>query len=481
MGRLACIEVPALALQTALKLRPEAVDRPLVLVPHDRPASRILNLNRAARLQGLKPGMRYSEALAVVCDLEAVVVSAPELEGSRQEILAELGRWSPRVEPSRLDPGAFWADPEGLGALFGDEQAWARGLGGALGARGFRAVTVVGSTRLGTYVLARSRRRSTVLPGPEAEAQAVRQAPLDVFPLPWKQKKLLSQLGVTTWGGLLALPAPELARRFGPDLVQEIRALEAREGLPVQGQPEVATVARGRRLEPPTADAAVLGAHLAELLADALAELGRRGRLAAELRLGLGLETGAWTADRLRPADPTASAVTLGRLMRLRLEGSPPPAPVAELRLSLVEVPLPRSSGDLFAPPVVRSLPQGAEALALLRARWGTQAVVRPRLAPSHRPEAGFAWDEVDGVVLPRPGVPAVPFATAVRRVFFDPGAAGAPPAGQRRAGPVLLRVLEGPEAVDREYWFLETPQGEVVWAGWDRTRRQTRWEGTVD
>jgi len=251
--------------------------------------------------------------------------------------------------------------------------------------------------------------------------------------------------------------------------------------LPVQGSDEPALVTRRRRFEAAVADHRTLAALLEEPLADALADLVRRGRLVSEVRLALVLESGGLTADRLRPAEPTASRPVLSRLLGLRLAERPPAAGVVELRLALAEVPLPKTSGELFAPEVVRDLRRGAEALALLRAQWGPGSVVRPVLRDSHLPEGTTVWEDADEVLPPRPGPPAVPFGTAVRRVPFDPGAATPAPAGTRLAGPILLKTASGTGEVDREYWFLRTPRGEVVWARWDRLLRKAGTEGTVD
>ena len=91
MDRLACISIPALPLQLALRRFPQGQSLPVALVKDDRPASPILNLNLAAKKLGLKPGMRYGEALSLVGDLRATVVSNQEVGEARTAIRAFKG------------------------------------------------------------------------------------------------------------------------------------------------------------------------------------------------------------------------------------------------------------------------------------------------------------------------------------------------------------------------------------------------------
>jgi protein ImuB len=425
--------------------------------------------------------MRYAEALSIVCDLRAVTVSDQDREAARQEIRQVLVRWSPRIEDCPVDPGSFWLGAGGLSRLFGTEAEWGASLRKALGALRWQAVVVVGWTREGTFLLARHRRRSTVVRSPGAEARALGAVPLTVLPLTPRARRLLGRLGFSTWAGLSQASPGALARRFGPDLLAEVRKLQSLAVVPVQTEEPVPGVFRSRKLDFPVTDHQALADLLAAPLTEALGTLGRRGRLAAELRLAFSLETGDVVAEVLRPASPTADPKTLLRLAGLRLAQTVFGAGVVEIRLVLEDVPLPPGSGDLFAPPVVRDPVRGAEALALVRAQCGNASVVRAVLADSHVPGLSYRWEPTDRPGVPAPRPPVVPLLTAVRRVPLGPPADRGAPAGRRLGGPFRLQSGAAGDRIDREYWFLAGARGEVQWVYWDRLSRKAGWEGVVD
>lgn len=481
MDRLACISLPAFPLQVALGRLPPGRGSPLAVVKEDRPTSPIVHLNRAARDQGLRVGMRYSQALSVVCDLKAVTVSAGDLAAARQEVLEVLVRWSPRVEACPFDPASFWAGAGGLSGLYGTEAQWGSSIRSALADLGYRAVVVVGLTREGTYVLGRTRRRSTVVLTPGAERRALEQAPLSVFPLSGRSRRLLEKLGLTTLASVLKLPAEDLAIRFGPDLVQDLRALEAWKDLPIQAIPVPGAPVRVLRPGFPVSDRQALVPLVAPALENLLSELRRRARRLTTLRLVLRLESGDQVSQVIRTAEPTTDGAQVLRLLDLRLAHCPLPTAVTEIRLAFEDEAQPAALGELFAPPTVRDLTRGAEALALVRARWGNEAVVRAVLADSHVPEQSYRWAEVDRLTPARPGVPGARFPTAVRRLPGKAGPSGGNPAGKRLGSFCRLQSTATGTAIDRDYWFLRLSRGEVAWVSWDRLHQETRCEGMVD
>ena len=89
MVRLACVEIPALPLSILLDHHPDWRDSgaPVAVVAEDRPLSRILWVNPAARAAGILPGMRYAAALAVTSALRA----GPVPEGVVAATVARIG------------------------------------------------------------------------------------------------------------------------------------------------------------------------------------------------------------------------------------------------------------------------------------------------------------------------------------------------------------------------------------------------------
>lgn len=479
MDRLACISVPALALQVALRRFPPGYAEALALVAQDRPSSALVHLNRVARDRGLRIGMRYSEALTVVPDLRAVTVSEPELRLAREEIVALLARWSPAVETCPFDPDCFWLGTAGLERLLGDEVQWGTGVRRALELARYRCVVVIGSTRGGTYVGAKTRHRSAIFRSREAEDRVFQGAPATIFPVTVRQRRLLGLLGLRSLASVFQIPAEELTQRLGADLVRPFRLLQSWSTLPLQAQERPPEKVRSRRFDPPILDRQVLTRHLSLLLESVFSELRPRGRLLSEWKLVLTLESGQETEEVLRPASPTGEVPLALRLLALRLESCPLPEPVAGVVLTASDVPTPPGTGELFAPPVVRDLRRGGEALALIRAQWGNQAVVRPVLFDSHIPELSFGWEPIVRLSPPRPSPPVM--AAAVRRILRDGSALPGNPAGQRLGSSCRLKVAWGPQVMEREYWFLRNARFEVAWVSRDRLTGGFRWEGIVD
>jgi protein ImuB len=316
---------------------------------------------------------------------------------------------------------------------------------------------------------------------PEAEDRVTQGAPLAVFPLALKSRRLLEKLGIRTLKALSTLAEADLVPRFGPEFLQDLRQLEVLTTLPLQNEEEAPPLTLSARLEAPALDHGRLFPVLEVLLSQAFDLLAPRGRLLAELRLVFVLESGAVITEVLRPAQPTAHRPTLVRLADFRLSRQDFPEPVAELRIGVSDVKAPPSTGELFAPPVVRDELRGAEALALIRAQWGNDAVVRPVLVDHYAPELSYRWESVDGLTPSTPAG-AASGSSAVRRVFWS-GPTHENPSGQRLSGPLVLQVtaVEPTPPIDREYWFLRDRRGEVVWVSRDRHTGQPSLEGWVD
>jgi len=478
MVRLACISLPSLPLQMALGRRPVQSVSPLAVVRNDRPASPLLQLDRRARDEGLRPGMRYSSALALVPELTAVTVGAEDRAAARQQIRRILDRWSPRVEVCPLDPDSFWADPRGLEGLFGTEAQWGAAVRQDLGRLGFRAVVIIGSTRLGTYILTRTRRRSTVVRTPEAERAAIDGAPLTAFPLGLRQRRLLDTLGVTTWGELTALPADDWERRLGP-LLSPVRQLQSWDTVPLQPLAEAPDQTVSKTLEAPVSDRPSLLIILETLLEEVLAPLVRFGRRVSELRTVFVLESGAQEAEVLRPAEPTARVKPLAKLLDLRLQKLVLTEGVVQIRLHWEQVGIGPQAGDWFETPG-RDAGAGDQALALVQARWGNEAAVHPVLADSAWPNRAFVWAPWEGLRPPRLRTRVLEAATAVRRIWVQGPRPGGP-AGRRRAGPFRFREATDTKPLERDDWLLEGTRGEVAWVSWDPGAGVASWEGVVD
>ena len=214
MDRTACIDLPAFPLQLLLRRQPRWRAYPVAVVESDRPQARILWVNERARASRILPGMRYAAGLSLTGDLRAAEVPAKEIDGAVAELVERLRRHSPRVEPSRDDPGAFWLDASGLTRLYGSLDTWAGGVRAGLDRQGFTSVLAVGFGRFGAYAVAKAGRGLVVLRSPDEERAAVRRVPLDRLTLEPEARDTLHKLGVQSLGQFLDLPPEGIARRF---------------------------------------------------------------------------------------------------------------------------------------------------------------------------------------------------------------------------------------------------------------------------
>lgn len=507
MDRLACVDLPAFPLQLLCKRHPEWSELPVVVVTEDKPQGRIAWVNERARAARILPGQRYAHALSLAADVRAGVVDEAEISAGVEAMCALLRRFSPHVEPSADEPGVFWLDASGLERLYPSLHSWAQSIEQALGEQasggaGYRASLVVGFSRFGTYAVARARPRGVVIfADAEREREVSARVPLERLDVAPRLRESLRRLGVTTVGELLRLPAGGLLQRFGQS-AHALHCLAA--GLrwdPLKPAPLPDPAVERIVFDDPERDSGRLLFAIKRAVDALLAKLAAKQLALSVLYLDFALDCAIGRAepprrrDVIRPAEPTLDARTLLRLVHLRLEGSPPPAGVNEIELSVEDVAATREQLQLFAHKPRRDLGAANQALAQLRAELGNDAVMKATVRDGHLPEARYAWEPLDAVQLPRP-TPAGP-RPLIRRIFSRP--AMLPPQqhryrddgwllGGHEQGPVT-RVL-GPyvisggwwlSEVQREYHFAETRRGDCLWVYYDRRRRRWFWQGQVE
>ena len=496
---MACVELPAFALQLLLKRHPEWAGRPVAVVERDKPQGVILLVNERARAAGIRTGMRYSAGLSLAHTLHAGEVSPADVERSVTAIGDRLRRFSPDVEPSHDEPGVFWLNASGLSYLHASLRRWAREIVATLRSCGFRAVVAVGFTRFGTGAIARTLtpgRPVAVIRNPAVErtlAGRVRLSRLGIDPA---LRDGLHKLGVRTVGAFLQLPSGGLRRRFGPQ-AQRLHRLAAGElWAPLQPQRVTEPLVARHDFDDPETDAVRLLFHLKRLLDRVLACVAARHQVLAELTLCLRLDRAGTHTERIRPAAPTLDVVQLMNLVRLRLESLALGAGVVEVRVSGRAVSIAAVQQGLFAERPRRDRAAAERALARVRAEFGDEAVMRACLVEAHLPEARFAWEPTGTVPAPEPReVACRPMVRRIhaRALALPPGLEPYPGPESRSAhddGSGCVRDCAGPylvsggwwrSAVHREYYFARVEHGDMLWIYYDRLRRRWRCQGQVE
>jgi protein ImuB len=514
MARLACVDLPEFPLQFLLSRHPEWKQLPSAVVAQDKPQAEILWVSPEARAAGVLPGMRYAQALSLARGLRAAEVPARDIDTEVRELSGLLRRFSPEVEASQEEPGVFWVNAAGLSDLFSSLSEWARYIHGELTERGLRASVVVGFRRFAVYAAARVHEGVLVLATSDEEDSLLRGVPLSVLAINPRLRDTLAKLGIRKVGEFLRLPASTVRRRFG-DEARRLYGLASGEGhdlfTPVF---PIEPVTCEILLDAPEGNSLRLAFAIRERLHPLLARLAAQGEALKELEISFLLERQGTRIDRIRPADLTLDEELILDLVRLRLEGIPLAASAREISLTAQGAPAQKQQLQLFLKSPRRDLEAADQALARVRAEFGDEAVVRARLTEGHLPEARYAWESVLHLPKARPSMQRNP--TLVRRLFSRPACLGTMPQFRLQAQPELRvqgesvskasaelpvgrvvrswgpYILSGewwqgsgergcPPPIHRQYYFLETARGDVLWVYYDGPRRQWFLQGQVE
>ncbi len=484
MLRTACIELPLFRLQLLLRAHPEWRDVPVARVLDDRPRAPVLELNRIARRAGIRAGMPYATALAVVPSLQAAMVDDWESDASIAEIAELLYTFSPHVEAWGARSGVFWVDCSGLKRLWDGTREWAQSVHTALGDRGVYARISLGFTRFGTLVAAHAASSINLSESAGEERSAADRASIRLLPLDPGVLRRLERLGIRSIGAFLSLPAGSIATRFGAEADKLYRFAGDREEVPVRGERDDTSHCRETEL-PSLRDVEAIVSHLEPMISSVVQSVRVRGVRVASLRIVLRDEDGQELREEVKPAEASCDARFLRKLVSLRLYTLEYRSPVVYASVTgeaIAELP---GQTMLFgdAQRITHSLDR---AMSLLRAELGNRAVVRIVENDAHIPEDRFRLEPI-GAVSDRSGEPAGQSLSteppAVRRIllsaqpFARVGGGGAvSPRAVARAMKVVPRPgaqLFGPFRIagrwwrgerGRSYYFVRQESGETLW-----------------
>ena len=374
-----------------------------------------------------------------------------------------------------------------------------------------------------------------VMTHPEAERTLAMQVPLAYLAISPGVRDRLERLGVRTLGELMALPAAGVMKRWGPEAHALHRLAcglsgQITDGLPglretgdrLKPMPEVMPARVRVLLDFLEHDAHRLLFRIKSLLDEVLAIVRERQALVAELLLDLGFEArGAQSTTlrqhRFRPAAPTLDGALLIDLVRLRLESVDLTTGLVELRLEALETAANPEQMRLFKLGTHQDGAAAARALARVQAELGEGAVGTMALRDAHLPRARQGFEPLvfdhTSKSLPAPLVTAEPGAPLpfVRRLHQHPEPLPPRPRDLRNDGwqprdpaqgtivavhgPFVVaggwwlaaagergtpNIGEGSE-VHREYAFVETKRGDLLWIYHDRRRRRWFEEGRIE
>lgn len=281
--------------------------RAFAIVTTERGGS-VLALSEAALAAGLRPGMRWAEALGRCPGLARVVARPGLYAGHSTRLMTALTEISPALEAfdeataylDLTDCQAYYRhDPERIAALIRATVDAASGLPCRIGLGGDKtsarwAARQAGGARHGII-------------RPDAAAQALAPHPVvEVAGIGPAMEAVLAAHGVRLCGDMHKLSIHLLARHFGNHGRRIWLMAQGRDPSPVLSAPgDDPRFRQHRRLPPGTRDLLVLQTVYLQL-ADRLASgLRREGLQAAEFRIGLRGPEG-WREERVRLDRPCA-------------------------------------------------------------------------------------------------------------------------------------------------------------------------------
>jgi protein ImuB len=504
--RVACVDVPAIALQLVLRAHESWVQEPVVVVTDDRPRAPIVWANRAARQVAIHRGMSFSEAKALSSVLHAEVVPEHVVLAAIDAIFEQLLLLCPHIEPALDQPGLFWLDPNGLGSMFGDLERWARAIREVLRAERYVSSIAVGFARGHVLSIARIREGVFIARDPEQERSLSARVLLSKLEIPTSLRDELALLGIHTVGELLALPGSQLRVRYGAAAARLHDFLSGKCWTPLLPREPTVPLVLELEVEPPDDDHGRLLFGLKSLLHRAGQELSSAHQAITALEIELVLERDPSHHERIETAAPTLDVMQILELVRLRFSSLSLPSRTEHMRVTVEHVRVHPRQVALYAKLTetgkrARDLEAAGRALARLRASFGPSSVAYARVRGAHLPEARFTLVPVESVKLPQACTPSDaaqrsrPF---VKRVYSTamPLPALDSPRGARDDAEAWLgahgaaTAMHGPDRiaggwwaspVERDYYVVETNTGELLWVYHDRLRRRWMLHGVLD
>lgn len=397
----ACIYIPDFLVQSVVRGEPTLRDAPLALISGVPPLWSVVAANPSAFAAGIQLGMTKAQ----VEEFSSVRIG---LRSESQEKIAHAAlldaAWSisPRVEDTA--PDTLVLDLNGLASLFGPDEKIAQELVRRVSCIGLIPRMAVASNIEVAIHAARGFPGITLIPAGE-ERQCLGTLPVNVLATTPEVVEVLDRWGVYTFQALAELPVLQLSERLGQEGVRLNKlARGARQRSLVLAQSashfeeEMELDEAVEELEPLSF---VLGRLLDQLCArlEARALSIRAVHVLFELQPSFEKDFQTLKEDlRKKPETkqyykvltlpvPIRNAKTLLKLLRLQLQGDPPPAPIQKICM-VAEPAAPRvTQNGLFVP-----IGPDAEKLELTIARLeklvGEGNLGCAELTDSHRPES---------------------------------------------------------------------------------------------
>lgn len=428
--------------------------QPIAVTAGAETGATVIAANRAAQIQGVRPGMRVSSACALAANLQLMARDAAKERATRHRIAA----WSLQFTSlaSLAEPDAVLLEIEGSLKLFGGLHKLHQHIARGIAELGFNASLACAPTPLAAQWFARAGMNMRVQ-HPDALQHALEKLPAAFICDDEATRDLLDSFGVQTLGDCLRLPRDSLARRAGRHLLDQLdRALGSR---PDPRLPFVApqTYNAALPLPAPVASADALLFAARRLLTELCGWLTATGHGVQRPRFEFIHEKQIVTIITLELSSASRDLDHLTTLLRERLARTALPCAAIEIVIASGRV-VPLASRNLaFLPDSAGQEESTSRFVERLNARLGANTICGLTPHADYRPER--AWRAC------RPGSAANDNATSsllparplwlltTPRPLREKDESGATHAAPHDHEGSALSLLAGPERIEAGWW----------------------------
>ena len=397
----AAIYVPNFVLQAIGRCEPELRTQPLAIIDGPPPTYQVVALNRLAEILGVAGGMTK----AAVTQFTQVTIR-PRCKVREEAAHAALldVAWSitPRVEDAA--PDTLLIDISGLATLFGDAEAIACEIASRACTFGMNVRVAVSANVETARIIARALPGPTIVPAGE-EHRFLETLPVSMLSPSQELSDIFDRWGVTTCKALASLPVLALSECVGQEGIR-LQAIASGKGMrPLLLAEPAQHFEEWFELDEAVDDLEALSFLLGRLLDQLCARLSARALSIAAVQVNFALQPSFDNAFdtsrellRVKPVActfscilelpvPTRDSKLLLKLLRLRLQSSPPDAPIQKIHMAAQSSLARVTQGSLFVPTAPD--PDKLElTIARIASVAGEGNVGSPQLLDSHRPDA---------------------------------------------------------------------------------------------
>ena len=482
--RVLCLYLPQWPAQRVRVSESVEPGRPVVVHAPVR-NRKVVVAHSAAASRGVVPGLPLAEAESLLegCDPFVASLDAAADRAELEQLASACGRFGPVAGIEEAErPESVLVEVTGCAPFFGGEEPLARDAIALLSSMHYAARAGIAETVGLAWAASRvaGKGRPTLVPPGDAEAWLAPR-PVALLRLAPETVSLLAGLGMRTVGDLLRLPRQELPSRFGPELLRRLDQVLGGVPEPIEPVRPALPPSVGWSNETPLVDRHLVETVVEQLLARLLSRLAPwEGCTELSCWFGGDDET------TVRPATPSRSCERLFELVRLALDRQPPhETSRIVVTAETTRLPAPERT-SLFSEERSDAEKERAyrRLIERLCGRLGTESVLRP--VPSGEPLPERSVRLLPALDLSKQEPPAIEAVTAaasrpavllpepepVRILSVVPD--GPPVRLLRAGGTVELAHAHGPERLEaswadgpearRDYWRVETPDGERLW-----------------